>query len=235
MGAPERDIDWAKAAHRRLLDTVSGVSDDRAREPSLLPGWTIGHVLTHLARNADGHAGQFQAAARGEAAQQYPGGPNQRARDIEAGAGRSANELYADLQTAVGRLEDNWVALSDDAWREGQALQGEVVRSMPELVYRRWREVEVHHVDLGLSYHQAGWPSAFVDREMEALMAGLQRRLPPGTSLNLEAVDTGEHWAVPPGGAASPVVATHKWRLVAWLLGRLDDQDLPALGPWERP
>lgn len=89
MGAPDRGIDLAKAAHRMLLDSAAGVSDGQARQPSLLPGWSLGHVLTHLARNADGHTGQFRAASRGEAAQQYPGGPAQRARDIEAGAGRT--------------------------------------------------------------------------------------------------------------------------------------------------
>jgi maleylpyruvate isomerase len=41
------------AATQRLQDTVAGLTDQQAREPSLLPGWSRGHVLTHLARNAD--------------------------------------------------------------------------------------------------------------------------------------------------------------------------------------
>ena len=35
------------AGHRRQLD------DAAIAEPSLLPGWTRGHLLAHLARNAD--------------------------------------------------------------------------------------------------------------------------------------------------------------------------------------
>ena len=37
-----------------LIDDVDRLTDAGAREPSLLPGWTRGHVLTHLARNAEG-------------------------------------------------------------------------------------------------------------------------------------------------------------------------------------
>src|SRR5215472_17296509 len=38
----------------RLLASAATLTDAAAREPSLLPGWTRGHVLTHVARNADG-------------------------------------------------------------------------------------------------------------------------------------------------------------------------------------
>ena len=36
-----------------VFTDIEGLTDDQAREPSLLPGWSRGHVLTHLARNAD--------------------------------------------------------------------------------------------------------------------------------------------------------------------------------------
>ena len=38
----------------RLLASAGALTDTGVREPSLLPGWTRGHVLTHIARNADG-------------------------------------------------------------------------------------------------------------------------------------------------------------------------------------
>src|SRR5947209_4673969 len=37
----------------RLLVSLDKLDDDAVGEPSLLPGWTRGHVLAHLARNAD--------------------------------------------------------------------------------------------------------------------------------------------------------------------------------------
>ena len=42
------------AATSRLTAAAAGLTDAQAREPSRLPGWSRGHVLTHLARNADG-------------------------------------------------------------------------------------------------------------------------------------------------------------------------------------
>ena len=42
------------AATSRLLATATALSDAQVREPSSLPGWTRGHVLTHIARV--GHA-----------------------------------------------------------------------------------------------------------------------------------------------------------------------------------
>lgn len=55
----ENDPDLAsqlcREAQERLLLRVAGLDDGAMRAPSRLPGWTVGHVLTHLARNADAH------------------------------------------------------------------------------------------------------------------------------------------------------------------------------------
>lgn len=82
-----------RAAHERLLATVSDVDDEIARRPSRLPGWSVGHVLTHLARNAEGMVGRLDGALRGEEVALYPGGRDQRNADIASGAGRAAAAL----------------------------------------------------------------------------------------------------------------------------------------------
>src|SRR6476661_9592554 len=90
-GGEMKPDDWiteAKAAHARLLADIADLDNATARGASLLPHWTRGHVLTHLARNADSNTGMFRAAQRGEVVFQYPGGADQRTGDIEAGAGR---------------------------------------------------------------------------------------------------------------------------------------------------
>src|SRR6266700_8447641 len=46
--------DQIDQATQRLLDTARVITDPELRVPSLLPGWTRGHVLAHVARNADG-------------------------------------------------------------------------------------------------------------------------------------------------------------------------------------
>ena len=55
----------------RLLAGTAAVTDAQAREPSLLPGWTRGHLLTHLARNADGLRNLLTWARTGVMTPQY--------------------------------------------------------------------------------------------------------------------------------------------------------------------
>src|SRR5207248_9667831 len=74
MPTPTRDIAWVADTHRRLLEVIEAMTDGDVRRASLLPGWTVGHVLTHIARNADSHVRRTDAARRGEMADQYDGG-----------------------------------------------------------------------------------------------------------------------------------------------------------------
>jgi maleylpyruvate isomerase len=68
----------------RLLATVSSLTGDDVAVPSLLPGWTRGHVLTHLARHADGGVNLLTWARTGVPTPQYesvarrPGGSPRR-------------------------------------------------------------------------------------------------------------------------------------------------------------
>src|SRR5919198_4331383 len=101
---PDAWIDGCLAAQARLAALVDRLSDDDVRRPSLLAGWTVGHVLTHLARNADSHVGMVQAAQRGEMVPQYAGGAEERARGIEAGWSRPAAAIADDLRAAQRRL-----------------------------------------------------------------------------------------------------------------------------------
>jgi maleylpyruvate isomerase len=79
-----------------LTAGISGLTAAEAREPSLLPNWTRGHVLTHLARNAEGGTRLLNWALTGVPGYEYPS-VDDRAAAIEAGAGRLA---------APGHLDD---------------------------------------------------------------------------------------------------------------------------------
>jgi hypothetical protein len=78
----------AVAAHGRMCASAGRMTESECGDPSLLPGWSRGHVLTHWAHNADGQSRMLVAAMRNEVATQYPGGDAQRDREIEAGATR---------------------------------------------------------------------------------------------------------------------------------------------------
>src|SRR5215467_3321073 len=100
MNEASHSLDRLAAATGRLLATATALSDARAREPSRLPGWTRGHVLTHIARNADGMVNLLTWARTGTQTPMYASAES-RAADIEAGAGRPAADLSADLRSSA--------------------------------------------------------------------------------------------------------------------------------------
>ena len=92
VAVPEADIARVADAHERLLTATRELRDEQMRRPSLLPGWSVGHVLTHVARNADSHVRRAEAAVRGVVVDQYDGGYAGREAEIEAGAREAATE-----------------------------------------------------------------------------------------------------------------------------------------------
>jgi len=194
-----------RASHARLLEAVGALGDDAVRGPSRLPGWSVGHVLAHLRANAESHTRMLTAAARGEAVEQYPGGPGARAEAIEAGARAQPAELRAGARRAAEELEATWAAMTPPAW-DGHGLTRGRPRACRSLPYARWREVEIHHVDLGVGYEPAQWPDEYVARELRLTLDGLPERL----------ADAGQRRA-----------------LLAWLVGRAEGPGALDITAWE--
>ena len=84
QGAPTGWIDGCRAAHAALLADLGGLTDAQARGPCALPDWTVGHLLTHIARNGDSVVRRLEGALRGEVLDQYVGGQAGRADEIAA-------------------------------------------------------------------------------------------------------------------------------------------------------
>lgn len=209
---PTRHVEQASDAHRRLLRALEGLDDGHVARPSLLPGWTVGHVLTHLARNAESHVRLIEAACRGEVGEQYPPGVHgdpaaARAAAIEAGARRSAVELVADVRHTAEALEAAWAACTELGWAGHGRSGGGVLVPVSDLPFRRWREVEVHRVDLGPgipgSCTPADWPPRYVREETVRLQMLWDARVPMGLA-----------------GLPEAVRALDERARLAWLLGR---------------
>lgn len=171
---PNVDIEACREAHRRLLEDVGTLSDDACRVPSRLPGWTRAHVVTHLARNADSHVFVLEGLKLRERRRQYAS-PEAREADIAAGGTRNADELRSDVHHACLELEAAWEALPVELWRDQVALTAGA-RPVEELVFRRLREVEVHHVDLDLGYSPGDWDEAYIEKELLHRLPGLTER-----------------------------------------------------------
>jgi maleylpyruvate isomerase len=201
-----------------------------ARRPCLLPGWTVGHLLTHVARNADSHRGMVEAAAEGRIEKQYPGGSEQREGDIEAGHNRPAAELIADVSEANRRLERAWDALTQEQWATGLGRRA-TLTALPELVFLRWREIEIHRLDLGVE--PPDWNTLdpdYLDLEWEATLIRLPGRLPDGTALLLVPGDRPSRAAGSGDGVTT--LRDTPGNLLGWLFGREKRADVPELAHW---
>jgi maleylpyruvate isomerase len=164
-------------AQRGLLDRITSLDEEQARGPSLLPGWSVGHVLTHIARNADSHTRMLRAAIAGRVTTQYDGGHDARTAGIEAGAARPAAELVADIAESSKGLEAAYADMTAEAWAGHGLNAGGEVWPCAAMPFHRWREVELHHVDLGLGYLPSDWPEEYVSRELTISLELLPERL----------------------------------------------------------
>lgn len=179
-----RAVELCLSAHQRVLKTLADLDDDTVRQPSLLPDWTVGHVVTHLARNADGHARRLEAALRGEDVKRYPGGEAQREREIEEGHARPAQVMVEDLRTSQERLEDVWRRCAERGWTFDVPDRDDDW-PLPDSPKRRLRETELHHSDMGLGYTPQDWPAEYVAWELATQLRALPGRLQPGDDLRL--------------------------------------------------
>ena len=128
--------------NRRLTDGC------RRGGPSRLPGWTRGHVLTHLARERGRPAahGRGSAAERG-ASTSIPVGRATRRRHRSR---RGPTDRRAASPTCTRARTRSWprgALVPDGAWgRLTRARAG--TRPVRDGVMSRWRELLVHLVDL---------------------------------------------------------------------------------------
>jgi maleylpyruvate isomerase len=175
--AVTRGIAGCREATGRLLAALEVVDYSVVARASLLPGWSVGHVLTHLARNADSFVRILNGAAAGEELAQYEGGAPGREQDIEQGSGRAAAAIVDDLRASAASLDEAWDRAPAVVWeRNGRHMDGLPFpcRSLPA---SRWREVEVHHADLGLGYRFSDWPEDFVNYDLPLALDRLPTRI----------------------------------------------------------
>jgi maleylpyruvate isomerase len=153
---------WADDGTKLLLDAVAGLEHAQYGRPSLLPGWTRGHVLAHVAANAGALGNLVHWAATGERTPMYAS-PEERAAGIERGLRMPAADLETWLRRSAAALAEASAALTGRQWAaEVVTAQGRTVPAT-EVPWLRAREVYVHTVDLGLGVTFADLPPAFLE------------------------------------------------------------------------
>src|SRR5215469_2172566 len=240
MDEARNSLDRIAAATDRLLATANGLSDAEVREPSLLPGWTRGHVLTHIARNADGLGNLLRWARTGTEIPMYASA-EARAADIEAGAGRPAAELAADVRESASAFAAEAAAVTGDGWTTMvRMLYGPPFPAIGVLD-RRLSEVEIHHVDLAAGYTPGDWPGDFLIEALPRVALSFAGRDDAPRCL-IWAEGTKDPFRIGPEHEGPPPVIIHgqPTDLLAWLLGRGSGDGLtpaggaalPELPPW---
>ncbi len=206
------------AATGQLRQTAAGISDQQASEPSALPGWSRGHVLAHLARNADGLRNLLIWARTGIETPQYAS-PAAREEEIEAGAGLPAAELLADVDATARLLDDEAGRLPDAAW--AAQVSGIFGNKHPAwyTLWRRLSEVEFHHVDLAAGYQPAAWPEEFAVYGLQRVGADFAGPRSPAVLLRCSDVAAAVQIG-PPDIEAAVTVTGPVRSLLAWLSGR---------------
>ncbi len=213
-------------ATTRVLDTACSMNDDDVLAPSLLPRWSRGHVLTHLARNADGMRNLLLGAIEGVGRTMYPNYETRDA-DIEAGARRPIKEQVADLEVAHDRFAAAVASVTPARWDFVQDwAAGGPGRPTREVLEARLREVAIHHLDLGFGFTADQWTPEFALRMLRSTLPPIESRGLTPCLLKPTDVDA----VVPANGGSDVEISGPAHALTTWLLGRDSGSSLRARG-----
>ncbi|MFE0104387.1 maleylpyruvate isomerase family mycothiol-dependent enzyme [Streptomyces sp. NPDC059009] len=228
------DLASVRDATDRLLAAAAKLDNASVAEPSRLPGWTRGHVLAHLARNADALVNVLAGRPM------YVSGEARDA-DIERDAPRGLAEQLADVRESAERFAAQGAEPAD--WSRTVELRNGVTDSASRVPFRRLVEVELHHVDLGIGYELEDLPAEFTQREINFLadrfrnasgLPAVAIRQDDGRTLFTGAVEGVTREQVERGHEHTWDIAVsgRQADLLGWLSGRRDGSALtPEGGP----
>ncbi|GAA3370027.1 maleylpyruvate isomerase family mycothiol-dependent enzyme [Streptomyces sannanensis] len=216
----EHDLASLRAATDRLLAAAGKLDNASVAEPSRLPGWTRGHVLAHVARNADALVNVLEGRPM------YVSG-DARDADIERDAPRPFDVQLTDVRESADRFQQAAAAPAD--WSRTVELRNGVTDTAARVPFRRLVEVELHHVDLGVGYELEDLPEEFVEREIDFLAERFGgHKDVPSTAVVIEG---GRFWTTGGGAEGGPVRVTGAAaELLGWLAGRRDGSALRVEG-----
>ncbi|MEU9983399.1 maleylpyruvate isomerase family mycothiol-dependent enzyme [Streptomyces sp. NPDC050856] len=213
-----QDLASVREATDRLLSSASRLGAAAVAEPSRLPGWTRGHVLAHLARNADALVNVLRGRPM------YVSGEAREA-DIERDAHRPLTVHLADLRESAARFQTQGELQAD--WDRTVELRNGVTDRAARVPFRRLVEVELHHVDLGIGYELEDLPERFTEREIAFLADRFSRTTTvPPTLLSA----AGREWRTGGGDGPGVTVSGPAADLLGWLAGRRDGAGLAVTG-----
>jgi maleylpyruvate isomerase len=228
------DTHFAKTGTAYLLRLIARLDQQQLAQPSLLPGWTRGHILAHVGYNARALSRLLKWARTGQELPMYSS-PEQRHDEIEYGATLSIYALRSLIAHSDVALSTAWRTLPPDRWSfPVRTAQGRTV-SVSETAWMRAREVWIHAVDLNTAGSFSDFPPAFTDALIGDVIQTWRRR---GQDLTINLTPVDRDWRitadVDTDGSATGTAAD----IARWLTGRgrhniqLRQRQAPVLPTW---
>ncbi|MBV8993047.1 MAG: maleylpyruvate isomerase family mycothiol-dependent enzyme [Pseudonocardiales bacterium] len=236
MSRPDKELSWVADGQARFEQTVMELDD--LSGPSRLPGWTRGHVVTHVARNAEALSRLLTWARTGIETPMYPSAQARDA-DIQSGAARPLLTQLDDLSSTAAAFAATAQQLSADHWAATVGTRHGPVRAS-WIPWARVRELWLHLVDLDAGQSTA---DVQIDAMPVDIATGLVRDLADwmhtrvAGRIELHSPDS-EPVSFGPGSAAPVLVSGSVQQLAGWLTGRCTGGQLhapaglPSLPPW---
>lgn len=215
---------------QRLAD----LTDTDLDGDTLLPGWTRRHLLAHVGYNAAALCRLLDWAATGVETPMYAS-TEQRAREIDEGATRTAAALRNLFTHTAARLDEKWRNLPPTAWAaQVRTAQGRLVPAT-ETAWMRTREVWIHAVDLAGNGRFGDFPTVVLDSLLTDIV-GMWCTKDLGTGLVLS-IDGRTPIAVhqdspPQHTVAGPLAAVVRWATGRGAIGVTIDTDLDGPPRW---
>lgn len=229
------------AAVREATAVLTGVVERFAEtdftRPSLLPGWTRGHVVTHLARNADALVNLLTWARTGIEHAAYPSWADRNA-DIADGASRLGQIQREDLVAACDRFMVEATRLGHEDWAARVQNSSGTPVAAAQIPQMRLFEVWTHLVDLDFEVGFDAVPTGHLDLLLDRALLPHRNRtdghplrltvsLPDGSQRSWELAIAQDGDSEVTGSAAAALT---------WLTGRGTPAGLtgplPELGAW---
>ena len=219
-------LGWVDEGQALLERMLAPLGDAAVGEPSRLPGWSRGHVITHMARNADALVNLLTWARTGTPTPMYPS-PEARNAGIEAGAARPIAEQRDDLAATARRLMATARAMTPGDWRATvQSAQGRHIPAA-EIPWMRVREVWIHLADLDIGAGFDVLPDAVATALVGDVAGWMDGRVQERIELAAPLVDA--RFGGAPGQAAIRVRGSAQ-ALAEWLVGRSRGEGLEVAG-----
>lgn len=206
------DTLWDQVARHTdlLLRHASALDDAAVSAASRCSGWTRGHVLTHLARNADALGRVAQATAEGRAVAMYSS-DDARDRELEEGVERAVGTQLDDLRSASRDLAAHAERLGPEhADVTVERTPGSDIRiPVGKVALVRLNEVVLHHIDLDIGFEFEDLDDLTANLLLDLAVA----RAPQDPGLTIQTVEGDEYFV----GDGSTTVRGSRRAMLAFL------------------